>query len=237
MSPRTVDVAGPATLAVLVLAAFVALVLLAAAGPRWRGRGACSRSAARRAASGPPAAGARAKRVVLGVDERGRPVRLARATSSSAHGLILGASGAGKTTTLLDDPADQIRRGRPVVAIDMKGSPAFARDARGRRGRRRAPVHGLDARRRAHWNPLAHGNATELKDKLIATERFTEPHYQRAAERYVQTVLQVLGQRPRRTAADASEVVALMDPRRLADRAQDLDRPLARAGPGLPRRR
>ena len=33
---------------------------------------------------------------------------------------------------------------------------------------------------------------TELKDKLIATERFTEPHYQRAAERYVQTVLQVL---------------------------------------------
>ena len=41
--------------------------------------------------------------------------------------------------------------------------------------------------------PLAHGNATELKDKLMSTERFTEPHYMRAAERYVQTVLQVLG--------------------------------------------
>jgi hypothetical protein len=37
-------------------------------------------------------------------------------------------------------------------------------------------------------------NPTELKDKLIATERFTEPHYQRAAERYVQTVLRVLAQ-------------------------------------------
>ena len=44
----------------------------------------------------------------------------------------------------------------------------------------------------SHWNPLAYGNATALKDKLIATERFTEPHYQRAAERYVQTALAVL---------------------------------------------
>ena len=43
----------------------------------------------------------------------------------------------------------------------------------------------------AHWNPLAVGNATELKDKLLATERFTEPHYRRAAERYLQLAIQV----------------------------------------------
>ena len=74
----------------------------------------------------------------------------------------------------------------------MKGSPAFAHvlgDAAAR-GRAPVPVWSIDGP--AHWNPLQHGNATELKDKLIATERFTEPHYQRAAERYVQTVLQVL---------------------------------------------
>ena len=56
---------------------------------------------------------------------------------------------------------------------------------------------------RSSWNPLAHGNATELKDKLIATERFTEPHYQRAAERYLQTAIQVLARAHPDAAADA----------------------------------
>jgi hypothetical protein len=77
-----------------------------------------------------------------------------------------------------------------------------------------------------HWNPLAHGNATELKDKLICTERFTEPHYQRAAERYLQTVLQVLqaahpGQPP-----TLEQVVALMDRGRLRASLRGLPRPL-----------
>ena len=141
--------------------------------------------------------------IVLGVDKRGRLVRLGD-DELSAHGLILGASGAGKSTTLLTILTDQVRRGRPVVAIDMKGSPAFARvlaEAAAAAGRP-FKVWTLDGG--AHWNPLAHGNATELKDKLIATERFTEPHYQRAAERYIQTVLQVLAAGPSRPAADAA---------------------------------
>jgi len=74
------------------------------------------------------------------------------------------------------------------------------------------------------WNPLAHGNATQLKDKLIASERFTEPHYQRAAERYVQTVLQVLQAAHPDAAADLGEVVAHMDPRRLSGALRRLPR-------------
>ena len=124
---------------------------------------------------------------MLGADERGRLVRLGD-DELSAHGLILGASGAGKTTTLLTILTDQIRRGRPVVAIDMKGSPAFVRVLAESAAAAGRPITVWTLDGGAHWNPLAHGNATELKDKLIATERFTEPHYQRAAERYIQTV-------------------------------------------------
>jgi conjugal transfer pilus assembly protein TraD len=108
-----------------------------------------------------------------------------------------------------------VRLGGPVVAIDMKGSPAFARElsasaaAAGRRFRLWTP-DGPET-----WNPLAHGNATELKDKLIATERFTEPHYQRAAERYVQTVLQVLGHAHPGTPPTLEEVASLMNPHRI----------------------
>ena len=102
----------------------------------------------------------------------------------AAHALIVGAAGAGKSTTMLTILSDHIARGRPVVALDMKGSPAFARQlgraaARAGRGLRVWTPDGP-----SHWNPLAHGNATALKDMLISTERFSEPHYQRAAERY-----------------------------------------------------
>jgi type IV secretory pathway TraG/TraD family ATPase VirD4 len=153
--------------------------------------------------------------IVLGRDPEGGPVTLSD-RQMSAHGLILGASGAGKSTTLLSILTANVRRGRPVIALDLKGSPSFARelaDAAARSGRtlRIWSPDGPD-----HWNPLQHGNATELKDKLIATERFTEPHYQRAAERYVQTALKVLiATRPER-APTLEEVVRLMDPARLA---------------------
>ena len=209
----------------LVLAAFVALVFLPT-GVALPALGAMLAVSAFRGVCF--IAGLRPRRrregeIVLGVDKRGGLVRLSD-DELSAHGLILGASGAGKTTTLLTILSDQIRRGRPVVAIDMKGSPAFARalaDAAVAAGR---PIKVWTLDGGAHWNPLAHGNATELKDKLIATERFTEPHYQRAAERYIQTVLQVLAQAHPNRPPTLHEVVELMDPRRLAPALRSLDR-------------
>ncbi len=160
--------------------------------------------------------------VALGTDQRGRAVGLTD-DELSAHGLILGASGAGKSTTLLRILTERIARGQPVVAVDMKGSPAFARvlGEAARAAGRPFSVWSIDGP--AHWNPLQHGNATELKDKLMATERFTEPHYQRAAERYVQTVLQVLAAARPGRAPVLSEVVELMDPGRLPSILRGLD--------------
>ena len=145
----------------------------------------------------------------------------------AAHALVVGAAGAGKSTTMLAILSDHIARGRPVVALDMKGSPAFARQlgqAAARAGRQ-LRVWTPDGP--SHWNPLAHGNATALKDMLISTERFTEPHFQRAAERYLQTALTVLhAARPGRP-AHLDEVVAVMEPVRLAARLRDVPSPLA----------
>ncbi len=211
------------------------LALLLLAPPFWAGAAllaaasaltvaiAARRTRERRVAGREQAGGA----VALGTGVRGDGV-LVTDRQLSAHGLILGASGAGKSTTMLTIIGDHIRRGKPVVAIDMKGSPGFAdrlaRDAAA--AGRPFRVWTLDGE--DHWNPLAHGNATELKDKLIATERFTEPHYQRAAERYVQLVLQVLQEsRPSRP-VELRDVVQLMDPKRLAGMLRHL--PRERAG-------
>ena len=163
---------------------------------------------------------------VLGADASGRSVALSD-HEIAAHGLILGASGSGKSTTLLRILTEQIRQGRPVVTVDLKGSPTFAQELRGAaeaagRSWRCWTPDGPDT-----WNPLAAGNATELKDKLIATERFTEPHYQRAAERYVQTALQVMQESDPSEAVTLAGVVRMLEPARLAAAARGL--PAARA--------
>lgn len=154
--------------------------------------------------------------VMLGSDvSDGTPVALSD-RQLQAHGVLVGASGSGKSTTLLKILTDQIQRGNAVVAIDMKGSPAFAEQLAlaARSVGRECRVWTPDGP--TLWNPLAHGNATELKDKLVSMEHFSEPHYQRAGERYLQLVLQLL---KLTTGRDHSptlhDVVSLMDPSRL----------------------
>jgi conjugal transfer pilus assembly protein TraD len=151
--------------------------------------------------------------LLLGSDTRGHQVSVSE-RELSAHGLILGASGTGKTTTLLNILDQLIARGRPVVVIDLKGSPTFTRSLAASAQAAGRPFAVWTPDGPGRWNPLQHGNPTELKDKLMATERFTEPHYQRAAERFIQTVLQVLANRDP-LAPTLSEVVELMDPHRL----------------------
>jgi conjugal transfer pilus assembly protein TraD len=173
------------------------------------------------------AAGAgRGAGVLVGRDRAGRPVTLSD-EQLAAHALVVGAAGAGKSTTMLTILSDHIARGRPVVALDMKGSPAFARQLG-----RAAALAGRKLRvwtpdGPSHWNPLAHGNATALKDMLISTERFSEPHYQRAAERYLQTAFTVLHAAHPGRPAHLDDVVAVMEPARLAGRLRDVPSPLA----------
>jgi conjugal transfer pilus assembly protein TraD len=164
--------------------------------------------------------------VTVGRDPAGRAVALSD-RQLAAHALIVGASGAGKSTTMLGILDAQIHRGRPVIAIDMKGSPAFAAHLAAAAGAAGRGLRVFSPDGPGHWNPLAHGNATALKDKLISTERFSEPHYQRAAERYVQTVLTVLHARDPGAGARLDQVVALMEPRRLAGSLRGVPEPLA----------
>jgi conjugal transfer pilus assembly protein TraD len=199
--------------------AAVALAAGALGGLAIRGARATAR---RRVAAGQLLTGG----LVLGADRRGGPVILAD-RQLSTHGLILGASGAGKSTTLLTILSDQVKRGAPVVALDLKGSPEFEATLASSCAAVNRSLRIWTPDGPTHWNPLAHGNPTELKDKIIATERFTEPHYQRAAERYVQTVLQVIEAAHPRQSPTLAEVVALSDPRRLAAVLRRAPRPLA----------
>ncbi|MGZ4234060.1 MAG: type IV secretory system conjugative DNA transfer family protein [Solirubrobacteraceae bacterium] len=164
--------------------------------------------------------------VALGVDAEGRQVVLSD-HQLSAHGLILGASGAGKSTTLLRILTDHVARRRPVIAIDMKGSPSFAAELQAAAAAAGRPFLLWSIDGPSYWNPLSHGNPTELKDRLIATERFSEPHYKRAAERYAQMALSVLAHGHPGRPPTIAEMVTAMDSRRIPGMLRDLPRPLA----------
>jgi len=169
---------------------------------------------------------AEAGSVRLGRDADGRAVGLSD-LQLGAHALVVGASGAGKSTTLQTILADRIARGHPVVVIDMKGSPSFARALAGAADHCGRPLRVWTPEGPSHWNPLAHGGPTALKDRLIAAERFSEPHYQRAAERFLQTALQVLQATHPGRAPVLHEVVDALDPGTLRALARRAPTPLA----------
>ena len=106
--------------------------------------------------------------------------------------LLLGATGSGKTILQVLLALAAIKRGMGVIYIDPKGddfvleqlSSAAARE--GRRLRR------WDPQGKTIYNPYDRGSDTEIADKLLAAEVFTEPHYQRLAQRYIGHVVRAL---------------------------------------------
>lgn len=138
--------------------------------------------------------------VALGLDDAGGLVRLGPGELGH-HALVLGATGAGKTTTLLTlchgllpsfQANGQANTRGGLVVVDLKGDPALVRALRDLGARHERAVRVWTFTGPDTWNPLATGDATELTDKLIGLEEWSEPHYKRGAQRYLQAVLATL---------------------------------------------
>jgi type IV secretory pathway TraG/TraD family ATPase VirD4 len=129
---------------------------------------------------------------VLGMDYEGTIVKVSD-RELNGHCLVLGATGAGKTTTLMNFIESAAERGIPLIIVDGKGELEFAE-----RVRKIAEGFGRNFKLFSmkedsfHYNPLRHGNFTEIKDKLISITEWTEPHYKLMSERYLQSAARVL---------------------------------------------
>jgi hypothetical protein len=127
----------------------------------------------------------RGRELALGRDARGREVSVPFGGGEGSHMLVVGATGSGKTVTQTWIAACAIANGRSAIVVDPKGDEmmlAEIRRAADQAGRR---VLCWTPRGALVYNPYARGSETEIADKLLAGERFTEPHYMRQAQRYV----------------------------------------------------
>jgi hypothetical protein len=134
----------------------------------------------------------RGEQLILGCDEQRRPVSVrCGGDGDGTHTLVVGSTGSGKTVTQTWIATRAIEHGMGAVVLDPKGDSAM-RDAL-----RRAAG---STRRFIEWtpngpsiyNPYARGSETQIADKVLAGERFTEPHYLRQAQRYVGHVVRAL---------------------------------------------
>jgi type IV secretory pathway TraG/TraD family ATPase VirD4 len=123
--------------------------------------------------------------LTVGHDLHRRAVSIAVKRGAGKHMLIVGATGSGKTVSEAWISSRLIRHGHGAIAIDPKGDGMLreelkcAADAAGREFLEWSPV-GPCA-----YNPYAYGSDSEIADKSLVGEVFTEPHYLRMAQRYL----------------------------------------------------
>ena len=129
----------------------------------------------------------------LGVDSiNGDAVTLSD-EDANTHSLVLGTPGSGKTVAVLNLVESAIQRRLPVIYVDGKGDYQLAKKvvAHARTEGRPAYLFAMRADS-CLYNPLAAGGFSAKKDRIIELRDWSEDHYRKLGEGYLQTVFKVL---------------------------------------------
>jgi conjugal transfer pilus assembly protein TraD len=107
--------------------------------------------------------------------------------------LVLGTTGGGKTVTLRRFYQRALQQAYPLVIIDGKPTEENVQWLKEKAQAYQRTFYGFNCAEYHHYDPLAHGGYTELKDKLISLKDHWENDYYRSiAEDYLQTTFEVL---------------------------------------------
>jgi hypothetical protein len=132
-------------------------------------------------------------KLLVGYDLDRRPVEVpVQSHSGGAHTLVVGAAGSGKTVTQTWLAVRAIEAGMAAIVIDPKDDMDLIEGVRAAARRANKPFFEWSPEGSSVYNPYAGGSESEVADKALAGERFTEPHYQRQAQRYLGWEVRVL---------------------------------------------
>ena len=148
-------------------------------------------------------------------------------SSGGTHTLVVGATGSGKTVTQTWMAVRAIERGMGAIVIDPKGDRGMHGEVRRAALAAGRPFLEWTPDGPSVYNPYARGSETEIADKALAGERFTEPHYLRQAQRYLGHVVRVL--RNAECEVSLQGIVQHLDPARLERLARRLPEAEAQA--------
>ena len=155
----------------------------------------------------------RGGRMALGRDSHGRTVSVPFGGDGGRHTLVVGATGSGKTVTQTWICACAIEHGLGAIVVDPKGDAAMRAEVQRAARAAGRPFLAWSPQGGAIYNPYARGSDTEIADKVLAGELFTEPHYLRQAQRYLGHVVRAL--RANDVEVSLQSIVEQLDPERL----------------------
>lgn len=152
-------------------------------------------------------------RLIVGVDGAGAPVRIPVGYTSGSHTLVLGATGAGKTVSEAWIATRLIEQGHGAIVLDPKGDQMLREELAASAERRGARFIEWTPEGPVAYNPYATGSETEIADKALSGEVFTEPHYLRQAQRYLGHAVRAM--QAAGVAVTPVTLTAQLDPREL----------------------
>ena len=130
---------------------------------------------------------------LLGVDKHDRKPIILSDSDANKHVMVLGTIGSGKTVSVLNVVESTIDRALPMIYVDGKGDYDLATKVMAY-----AKAHGRPAYLFAmngescRYNPLSNGGYSAKKDRIVELRTWSEDHYRKLAEGYMQTVFKVL---------------------------------------------
>lgn len=156
----------------------------------------------------------RGERLIVGREQNGRAVSIPLGgATGGTHTLVVGAAGSGKTVTQTWVAVRAIEHGMGAVVVDPKGDCHLRGEVRNAAQATGRPFIEWTPSGPSVYNPYARGSETEIADKALAVERFTEPHYLRQAQRYLGHEVRAL--RNAGLEVSLAGLVAHLDPARL----------------------
>jgi TraM recognition site of TraD and TraG len=163
----------------------------------------------------------RGDRLIVGQEEHGRPVSISLGgPTGGTHTLVVGAAGSGKTVTMTWTAVRAVEHDMGTIVLDPKGDRDLCNELRSAAQATGREFIEWTPQGPSVYNPYARGSETEIADKVLAGERFTEPHYLRQAQRYLGHAVRVL--RKAELEVSLRALVEQFDPMRLELLARSL---------------